>query len=117
MVTRTIEKKFKIVTIQSIDNRIIIQLSPVELMSNQVMEPLKTPRLEDIILKEPETEEEKMAMRIARGYMKELQKYMPSPPSTSSQRPLSIELTTEEYEKLEKPTVNEELVLKLESKE
>jgi hypothetical protein len=76
--------------------------------------------LEDIIVKEPETEEERMAMRIVRAYMKELQKSMTSfrPPlpsqRPSSRAPLQLEFTVEEYEKLGKPTVNECLDLKLE---
>lgn len=78
------------------------------------------PRLEDVIVKEPETEEERIAMRIARAYMNELQKVMSTyRPPTRSQRPssrtpLQLEFTAEEYEKLGKPTVNEYLVLKLE---
>ena len=122
MVTRTIERIVKIITIQAIGNRILIQLSTVKLEPNQVSETPQMPWLEDIIVKEPETDEERMAMRIARGYMKELQKFMPSRRHTPHQRPssitpLRIELTTEEYENLGKPTVNETLVLKLEYKE
>ena len=120
---KTIERKVRIVTIQTMGNRIIIHLSLVEPVSIQVTETPKMPRLEDIIVKEPETEEERIAMRMARAYMKELQKFMrsyvPTPPSQRPPltTPLKIELTTEEYEKLGKPTVNEYLVLKLEYEE
>ena len=119
MVTGTIERRVKLVTLQAMGNGVLIHLSPVNLGPNQVRGAPKIPRLEDIIVKEPETEEERLAMRIVRGYMKELHKLMPphrlaSSPRASSQPPLRLELTTEEYEKLGKPTVNETLVLKLE---
>jgi len=120
MVTRIIERKIKIVAIQTRGNRIIIQFSPITSVSNQGLETPRIPRLEDIIVKEPETEEERMAMRIVRAYMKELQKSMTSfrPPlpsqRPSSRAPLQLEFTVEEYEKLGKPTVNEYLDLKLE---
>ncbi|MHA2427867.1 MAG: hypothetical protein ACXADB_07585 [Candidatus Hermodarchaeia archaeon] len=120
MVTRTIERKVKIVTIQTRRNRIIIQFSPVAFASGHSVETPRMPRLEDVIVKEPETEEERIAMRIARAYMNELQKvmasYRPPLPSQrpSSRTPLQIEFTAEDYEKLGKPTVNEHLVLKLE---
>lgn len=122
MVTRTIERRVTIVTLQAMGNRVLIHLRPVNLEPNQVSETPKIPRLEDIIVKDPETEEERLAMRIVRGYMKELRKFMPAHRLTSPQRPsstppLSLELTTEEYENLGKPTVNETLVFKLEYKE
>ena len=122
MVAGTIERRVKIVTLQAMGNGVLIYLNPVKLEPNQVSETPKIPRLEDIIVKEPETEEERLAMRIVRGYMKELHKLMPANRRTSPQRPssappLRIKLTTEEYEKLGKPTVNETLVLQLEYKE
>jgi len=120
MVTRIIGRKVKIVAIQTRGNRIIIQFSPITLASGHGLETPRIPRLEDVIVKEPETEEERMAMRIVRAYMKELQKamtsYRPPLPSQrpSSRVPLQLEFTAEDYEKLGKPTVNEYLVLKLE---
>lgn len=121
MVASTIERRVKIVTLQATGKGVLIHLSPVKPEPNQASETPKIPRLEDIIVKEPETEEERLAMRIVRGYMNELHKFMPAHRLTSPQRPsstpLRIELTTEEYEKLGKPTVNEILVLKLEYKE
>ncbi|MHA2429069.1 MAG: hypothetical protein ACXADB_13700 [Candidatus Hermodarchaeia archaeon] len=120
MVTRTIERKVKIVAMQTRGNRIIIQFSPIAFTSGHSMEAPRMPRLEDVIIKEPETEEERIAMRIARAYMNELQKvmasYRPPPPSQrpASRAPLQLEFTAEDYEKLGKPTVNEFLTLKLE---
>lgn len=113
----TIIKKAKIVTLQTRGNMIIIELSLLDSMSSRVLDSPKIPRLEDIVVEEPETEEERIAMRIARGYLKELQKYTPSSlPNTPSPlaRSLSIEVSGEEYEKLGKPTVNECLIIKLE---
>ena len=122
MVTGTIERRVKIVTLQAMGNRVLLHLSPDTLEPSQEREAPKIPRLEDIIVKEPETEEERLAMRIVRGYMKELHKFMParrltSPPRSSQSSSLRLDLTTEEYEKLGKPTVNETLVLKLECTE
>ncbi len=122
MVTGIIERRVKIVTLQAMGNRVLIQLRPVTLEPSLEREALKIPRLEDIIVKEPETEEERLAMRIVRGYMKELQKFMParrltSPPRSSPSSSVRLDLTAEEYEKLGKPTVNETLVLKLECTE
>lgn len=120
MVTHTIERKVKIAAIQTRGNRIIIQFSPIAFPPGHNMTAPRMPRLEDVIIKEPETEEERIAMRIARAYMTELQKvmasYRPPPPSQrpSSRAPLQLEVTAEDYEKLGKPTVNEVLVLKLE---
>ena len=120
MVTRIIERKVKIVAIQTRSNKIIIQFNPITSASGHGLKTPRIPRLEDVIVKEPETEEERMAMRIVRAYMKELQKSMTSfrPPiqsqRPSSRAPLQLEFTSEEYEKLGKPTVNEYLELKLE---
>jgi hypothetical protein len=120
MVTRNIERKVKIVAIQTRGNRIIIQFSPIAFTPDHSRETPRMPRLEDLIVKEPETEEERIAMRIARAYMNELQKvmasYRPPPPSQrpSSRAPIQLEFTPEDYEKLGKPTVNEFIVLKLE---
>ncbi len=118
MTTHSIERKVRIVAMQTQGRRILIQFSPLAAAGPGV-EPPRIPRLEDIIVKEPETEEERLAMRIVRTYMKELQKVMtPIRPPLSSQRPpphaaFQLEVSTEDYEKLGKPTVNDALVLKL----
>jgi hypothetical protein len=120
MVTRMIERKVRIVAMQTRGTRILIQFSPLASTTSLSMEPQRMPRLEDIIVKEPETEEERIAMRIMRTYMNELQKVMTAyRPSLPSQRPparapFQLEVSAEDYEQLGKPTVNECLVLKLE---
>ncbi len=119
MVTCQIERKVRIVAMQTQGTRILIQFNPLAATAGPDMEPPRIPRLEDIIVKEPETEEERIAMRIVRTYMKELQKVMtPYRSPLPAQRPspraaFQLEVSTEDYEKLGKPTVNECLVLKL----
>lgn len=111
MILKSIERRVRIVSVQLTNEQIILQFQ------SPFMEMPKMPRFEDVIMEEPKTEEEKLAVRMTKAYVEELEKRGYSPFRRSQvprPAPLRIELTKDEYEKLGKPTVDEYLTLKLE---
>ena len=114
-----IERTVKIASIRGVGERVHLELFVVEL---SLIPPHRAPKPERVIEPLPKTEVEKMAREYARATFDELKRLgMPTTPSQvriGIPTPIrfSLLLSKEEYEKLGKPTVYDELKLRIEVK-
>ena len=113
-----IERTVRIASIRGVGERVHLELLVVE---PSLITP-RVPKPERIIEPIPKTETEKVAREYAKATFDELKRLgIPTPPSQVSVQiptPLrfSLLLSKEEYEKLGKPTVFDELKLRIEVK-
>lgn len=114
-----IERTVKIASIRGVGERVYLELLVVE---PSLIPPHPVPKPGKVIEPLPKTDIERMAREYAKATFDELKRLgMPTPPSQVSVQiptPLrfSLSLSKEEYEKLGKPTVYDELKLRIEVK-
>ena len=114
---KAIERTAKIISTRLVGQRVHLDLLVVE---PSIIPPPRIPKPEEVIEPMPKTDIEKMAREWARASFDEFKRLgMPTPPSrigVGIPTPLHFPLllSKEEYEKLGKPTIDDELKLRIE---
>ena len=100
---KRIKRKFEIVSVQVLEGRIILGLKLLETTESKILP-------EEVIEKLPSSDEEGVALRLAKAMTGEMRR-LPGISRPTKLPPIRLELTEEEYRSIGCPTIYQTIIL------